>query len=269
MNLPATNTNGELALADSHEVREKAAYLVAQGKHSNKEIIAEIGISEPTLIRWKRENGFRASVAKYVEEFRAAVLERGIAQWQNRVEAQNERHEALNRIRRERAAGPGFIYKEVIRKKKDGTKYVGFRKAPIPGWETGLVVKHYKIDGEGRMNVSCTIDYQLLKEQRELEKQAAQELGQWVDVRQINVNDDNGALHTLERRLAELASRGGKASLSVSVESGGAAGAALQMGVLGAPGAAPPAREVEYVADRGGPGVREDPGGRGMGPGED
>jgi hypothetical protein len=53
----------------------------------------------------------------------------------------------------------------------------------VPGGTTGLLVRTYKTLGSGesqRVVEEFTVDVALLKELREHEKQAAQELGHWI-----------------------------------------------------------------------------------------
>lgn len=150
------------------ERHELAAKLVAEGRLRNAEICAQAGISTSTLANWKNKAEFAARVDEIVEAFRAAVRRRGIAVLERRVDALNDRWLRMQQVIEERAAAKDM--------------------AGVPGGTTGLIVKQAKAvasDGGPQSIDDYVVDTALLKELREHEKQAAQELGQWVESRKV------------------------------------------------------------------------------------
>lgn len=141
-----------------------AAYLVAEGDLTYPQIAERVGTTRQTLLAWRQRPEFIRRVEAIRQEYRAAVRERGIAILEKRVEAQNNRWRKLQRIIDERG--------------NDETH------ANVPGWTTGLLVHDVKMIGSGPAAMAVdlfAVDAALLKEMRELEKQTAMELGQWVD----------------------------------------------------------------------------------------
>jgi hypothetical protein len=141
----------------------QAAALVAEDRLPDKAIAAECGVTERQLERWKEHPEFRARVAGHVAAFREAVLSRGIARLENRVAALQDRWDGMKTVIRERAEE---------------------MQGECPGGGTGLLVRQVKSIGSGqaaREIEEYAVDTGLLKELREHERQAAQELGQWTD----------------------------------------------------------------------------------------
>ncbi len=145
-----------------------AAGLVAGDELTNAEIAERVGVSRATLDRWKAHPDFKARVDEHLEAYRQAVLRHGVAVLERRVAALDERWRHLLRIIDERAASPLM--------------------QGVPGGTTGLLVHTVKGLGSGgsfRVIDEFTLDCGLLRELREHEKQAAQELGQWTERRQV------------------------------------------------------------------------------------
>lgn len=144
--------------------RAKAAQLVALDALTDEEIAAQVGISRSTLKRWKAEPEFMADVESFLEAFRAKVRRQGIAILERRVQSLNNRWRRLEEVMRARAEDPSMQH--------------------VPGGNTGLLVRTYKQIGSGesaQIMEEYEVDAALLREFREHEKQAAQELGQWID----------------------------------------------------------------------------------------
>jgi hypothetical protein len=157
-----------MSLIQWTERHENAAKLVAEGELSNVAICARVGISSSTLNVWKKRPEFAARVDELVEAFRIAVRRRGIAILERRVDALHDRWARMQRIIEERAQSAEMI--------------------GVPGGTTGLVMKVTR--AAASENTDATVDYvvdtALLKELREHEKQAAQELGQWVEKKKVD-----------------------------------------------------------------------------------
>lgn len=159
---------------------EQAALLVAQDELPDLKIAAECKISERTLERWKLIPEFAARVHEHRSIWREEIKAKGIADRQNRVDSYNDLHARMMRVVEARSE-----------EHKD-----------VPGGETGLLVRQAKLvkvysgsgdpdddeDGEtiysakkDRIVYEYAVDTSLLKELREIKKQAAQDLGQWTE----------------------------------------------------------------------------------------
>ncbi len=146
---------------------ELAAQLVAADELTNDQIADRCGVSRPALQKLKARPEFMAHVAGHVEAYRATVRRRGIAWLERCVAALDDRWRQMLRIVDERAALPLM--------------------QGVPGGTTGLIIHTVKGLGSGdsfRMIDEFTLDCGLLRELREHEKQASQELGQWTERRQ-------------------------------------------------------------------------------------
>jgi hypothetical protein len=143
--------------------RTHAAYLLSEGALTDVQIVEKIGIDIATLWRWRQRPEFIALVNQITEDRLAKIHGKGLVELANRVDALNERWRLLQQIREERAQAM----------EKDA-----------PGSSTGLLTRTVRQIGHGN-NAYEVEEYQLdtglLKELREHEKQAAQELGQWTE----------------------------------------------------------------------------------------
>lgn len=133
--------------------KEKAALLFAAAELTTEEIARECDTSRQTLFLWRKEPAFIAKVRSEQSDIHRSIRSSGIAVLENRVRALHDRWRRLQLIVKERAADPALI--------------------DIPGGASGFIVRKGKC-GYG-------IDKELLDAIRELEKQAAQELGQWEE----------------------------------------------------------------------------------------
>lgn len=148
--------------------REEAAKLVAEDELTNEQIAECLGVTRQCLDKWKRHPDFQGRVAQLLAEIRAAILAEGIADRVKRVRAQNDRWDRMRRVIDERAEDPQF--------------------QDVAGGRTGLIVHNVKGVGKGedfRLIDLYEVDTGLLAEMRATEKQAAQELGQWTEKRDI------------------------------------------------------------------------------------
>lgn len=146
------------------ETREQAALLIAQDELTDTKIAENLGVARRTLGSWKENPEFSERVQSHLNEIRAYIRSHGISIIENRVAALQDRWERMKRVIAERAESPEM--------------------QDVPGGKTGLLVRQLKKVGAGadaEMVEEFAIDAALLKEMREHEKQAAQELGQWSD----------------------------------------------------------------------------------------
>lgn len=194
---------------------ERAAQLVADGDLSNEKIAAEVGVGRTTLYRWSNHKDFAERVESILEDYRKAVRRRGLAILERRVNALNDRWDRMQRVIEQRAVDPDL--------------------AAVPGGPTGLIVRDLKGIGKGgdfQVVEVYSVDTGLLRELREHEKQAAQELGQWTERQHVETRDLSAA-EEFDRRMAELAARAGAAGLPGGAEPGGQGAAQLSLGVVG------------------------------------
>lgn len=140
----------------------KAVPLVALDEQSDEAIASELGITTRTLRNWKRQPAFEERVQLLRDEFAAVVRREAILTVEGRVAEYASRHERMRSVIDRRAAAGGSA----------------------PGAETGLLVQSFKAIGSGESayaQAEWSVDTGLLREMRELEKQAAQDLGQWAE----------------------------------------------------------------------------------------
>jgi hypothetical protein len=168
---------------------EQAALLVAADELPDTQIADQLAVGRTTLERWKRHPAFRERVGNHVATWRAELRQRGIAEKQNRLDAYNDRWQALQTVIAERGADPAM--------------------QRVPGGKTGLLVRQVKLvkvyittgdppedggedeeDGAGERLESAklyveqeefAVDTGTLKALLDIEKQAAIETGQWEE----------------------------------------------------------------------------------------
>lgn len=160
------------------EQTEKAAHLIAAGNLTYPQIADAVDSTRNTIYLWRQNEEFKARVDQYLEELREDIKRIGIADQLKRVAALNDRWGRMRRIIEERADDPTM--------------------QNVAGGKTGLMVRTVKRvsvetdaeSGETRTDVEeFAVDTALLKELRDHEKQAAQELGQWAEKQQISGPD--------------------------------------------------------------------------------
>lgn len=146
------------------EKRSTAALLVAEDELTQAEIAVQAGVSPKTIERWKKTKKFAERVAQIEKAVAKRILARGIARRDKRVRALDDRWERMKALLAARQADPAL--------------------RGIPGGTTGLIVHDVKGVGKGddfQLIDTYSFDASLVKEMREHEKQAAQEVGQWVE----------------------------------------------------------------------------------------
>lgn len=148
---------------------ETAALLVAKDEQPDQVIADQLSIGRRTLARWKLQPEFQSRVQEHREVWRTEIKAKGIAERQNRIDALNDRWRRMQTVIEERAEDPSL--------------------ARVPGGSTGLIVHDVKGVGKGedfQLIDLYGVDTGLLKEFREHEKQAAQELGQWSEKSEVS-----------------------------------------------------------------------------------
>jgi len=149
-----------------------------------------------SLKSWSSAFGWQTRLGQVADEERQAIVAQGIAERQNRVDAYGDRWGRMRQVIAERAAD-----KEL---------------ADVPGGKTGLLVRTFRtIGGRGDPQIveEFAVDVGLLREMREIEKQAAQDLGQWVEKGELTGKGGSPLLKDVrdltDDELAAIASRGG------------------------------------------------------------
>lgn len=151
--------------------------LLAEDRLPDHVIARLCGVTRQAMDKWKLHPEFRARVEQNKEALREVVRKQGIALIENRVAALNDRWKRLNQVLEERA----------LAAEMDG----------VPGGATGTQVRNIKevkvkwakdIGGgvTREQTVEIATDTATLAELRAIEKQAAQELGQWAERSEIS-----------------------------------------------------------------------------------
>ena len=153
-----------------------------------------------SLKAWSRTFGWQARLAEIAETERQAIVKRGIADKQNRIDAYNERWGLMRQVIHERA--------------EHHPRVGGDGENEAAGAGTGLMVLTVRFLPSGGRVEEWAVDTALLKEMRETEKQAAQELGQWVE--KIAPTDPSGQRpfagltdEEIDRQLENIAKKAG------------------------------------------------------------
>jgi hypothetical protein len=150
------------------EARVTASELLAARNLNHEEIAQRVGVARSTLWLWRKLPEFAARVDEITEAIRSETRRIVIADKERRLAALNDRWNRMRLVIEERANDPDH--------------------AKAPGGGTGLLVRTIKSvrdndatgDGPKMADVEeFAVDTGLLRELREIEKQAAMELGQW------------------------------------------------------------------------------------------
>ena len=147
------------------DVRTSAAQRVAEGKLSEDDIANELKISRATLKRWKSHPGFQARVAEIVAETAAALKKQGIRVKETRLAKLNRMVQRIESV--------------ILGRAEDMPE--------APGGKSGLLARDYK--GKDADQPVYRFDAPMVKEYRELLKQAAIEVGEWTEKREHTVED--------------------------------------------------------------------------------
>lgn len=183
--------------------RTRAAQMVAEDALTDEQIAKECGRSRMWLHNLKHDDRFKARVVGLVDQLRAELASRGVRERLNRVDdlesqrtALQERKKVLQRVIDERAeAGEQVVSRRNARYEATplDERDDRYPDGPplLPGVTTGVLARGMK--AVGRMAVETwEYDAALLSEMRgidaalmALSKQAAQELGQWTEKREL------------------------------------------------------------------------------------
>lgn len=136
--------------------RERAAALLAEDRLSDEKIARDIGLNQRTsLWEWKQHPDFLARIDQINADYTQTIGRLAITQRARRLTALNDRWRRMQDLIEARAV----IHEDAG-----------------PHGETGLVVEK-----PGEFGSEWAFDSALTSEMRQAEKQAAQEMGQWVE----------------------------------------------------------------------------------------
>jgi len=164
--------------------KEQAAQYVAEGRLLNKEISEKMGVTPKTLFNWQKEKAFKTRVAEIRVEYANSATRLGIARRDYRITCLASVHSKLLGVIEQRADAMS-----------DGS---------VPGGDTGLMVKTYKVSGETVMT-EYAVDTGLIRELRGIQEQVAKELGQIVEKREVKFSPKDMTDEQLEQLAADLA----------------------------------------------------------------
>ena len=163
----AAPQTGRQRIAGRSGLVERAARLTFEGRMTEEAIAAELGVARRTLNRWKATPEFHTLIEQHRAAARQVELQHTIADRRKRVGLLESRRQKLQ---------DGFD--RIIAER-------GIDMAAIPGGASGLLARQFKQIGAGEKTEKVEeykIDPGILaisQELRELERQAAIELGQW------------------------------------------------------------------------------------------
>lgn len=159
----ATKQANGVVRQNATKTREMAAQLVADDRLTDREIAEQCGIDKATLERWKLQTSFKTRVQAIVAEYAKRALKHGIARRERRLGVLNDLHNKLLQVIDERAKSEDMV--------------------AVPGGKTGIVTKTLKGIGKGedfQTVEEYRVDTASIAEIRDIQKQAAEELGQRI-----------------------------------------------------------------------------------------
>ena len=151
--------------------KHDAAQLLATDELTDQEIADQVGVQRKTLWAWKKKPEFSARVKELTDALGDVAMRYAIGRRSRRVAALNDRWERMKRVVLERAAAQEM--------------------QNAAGGQSGVLAHTMKSIGAGPNAEKVdeyAFDAALLKELREHEKQAAQELGQWIEKSAVDGN---------------------------------------------------------------------------------
>jgi hypothetical protein len=154
--------------------RERAALMVAEDELSDEKIAEACGVKRVTLHRWKQHPEFAERVAEHVQTLEAEMLQFSIAKRRKRIAALDDRWQRMQQVIEARSL------------EMSGVDSYG--DPAIPGGITGLLVHQERAIGNGQNQTiidEYAVDTGLLRELRAHEEQAAKELGQWTEKKDL------------------------------------------------------------------------------------
>lgn len=164
--------------------KHKAAILLAEDELTGEEIARKLGMSRSTLYEWRADPEFQQIIGQYAGVIIAESLKLPIAKKHERIKGYNALNEAyweIKRLRGERNA-------EEIADTPEQAVRLAFGDVTPAEASTGMLLRQPKISANGKTVVEWAFDKPLDSAIKETYKQAAQELGQWVDQSSVGID---------------------------------------------------------------------------------
>lgn len=149
---------------------ELAVNLIVEGTHGLKEIAEQCHVSVQAIYAWRQHPDFKQRVEEYRAKYSEAVFELGISRVETRVAAQHDRWIRMQRLIEARGQD--------------------IEMAAVAGGNTGLLTRYQKVLGSGedaRIVDVFEFDAALVRELRELEKEASVQMGQRLERKQTEI----------------------------------------------------------------------------------
>jgi hypothetical protein len=149
--------------------RSKAVQHAAEDILTDEQIAAAVGVTRQTIATWRKHPEFEARRRELVAEMQERARQEGLGRLDVRMARYARRAASLDLIVTERADDPDM--------------------QDVPGGKSGFLVRQFKSIGTGpnaRQVEEYHFDAALSREMRELEKQAAQDAGQWSEKQEIS-----------------------------------------------------------------------------------
>lgn len=146
----------------------QAAILFAENSLTQEGIAAKVGKSCRQLHRWMARLEFRAKIDEVSKKIEDTIFRQGIAKKAARLAALDKRHRLMSQLIESRSADLSM--------------------STVAGGSTGLLAHDVKSIGSGENAEKVHVyefDAALVKEMREHEKQAAQEMGEWTEKKDV------------------------------------------------------------------------------------
>lgn len=176
-----------LAMGAERSLEKLTQHYVAEHPKYSK---STVGTVLRLLSRWSIVHGWQSRLAEIADEERQAIIKRGIAEKQNRIDDYDDLRRRLKQVIDERAEQHPVI-EELI-------------ASPAAGASSGLMVLTVRyLPGGGRVE-EWGVDTGTIKALMDVNKQAAQEMGQWTEKKELTGKDGGAIQHNHRLDLSSL-----------------------------------------------------------------
>lgn len=157
----------------------EAARMLADGQ-KQAEVAAVFGLKACTISSWFNRQEFKDEIERFREASRAALSAEGIANKKNRLAEYDRRWQLMQAVIKARSEWDAL--------------------AEAPGGDTGLIVRELRGNS---LDFNYKVDIGFLREMRELEKQAAIEVGDWTEKKELTGADGGAIPVSIEGAIAK------------------------------------------------------------------
>jgi hypothetical protein len=161
--------------------RDRVAILLADDSLSDDAIAKDLGIGRRTIGRWKQDSDFAALVGDYRGKIIAEALRLPIAKKHERIRILNDLQDSYLTTKHLR----GKTYEQIAQTPEEAAREI-FGGGTPPWAATGMYLQQPKIAASGKTVVEWAFDKALDSAIKETQKQAATELGQWSEKREVS-----------------------------------------------------------------------------------